>query len=89
MYQTATKGVPAMFSDPIIDTNQPANYIVISLERTLVGKTPQYPAVHTFILVQDALDFINSRLFPNEWALFRTVELEEKQVTVSKMVVKQ
>lgn len=78
-----------MFPDPIIDPNQPAKYIVILLERTLVGKTPQYPAVHTFVFVQDALDFINSRQFPNEWALFKAVELEEKLVCTSKMVVKQ
>ena len=69
--------------------DQPVRYLVILEEEVIPDKLPHYSAVHIFAFVQDALDFINSRAYPNEWALFRTVELEEKQVTITKMVVKQ
>lgn len=78
-----------MLPKPQSIPDQPANYVAILKERATPDKLPQYPAVYTFVFVQDALDFINSRMHPNEWAMFRAVELEEKLVTMSKMFVKQ
>lgn len=78
-----------MFPEPTASPDQPAKYIVIYTDLTRADKGQHYPPVHMFQAMSDALDFINGKIYPNEWTLFQAVKLEEKQITVTRMVVKQ